>query len=265
MKKIKFFLAKLIPYGINFGLIRLSLLRYPSFKNELKEFIRLSIRDGQRTNWPISAIQPRFKDRSTEGGTAKGDYFHQDLLVAKFIYRASPKNHCDVGSRIDGFIAHLAVFREVDVIDIRPIKSKVANINFRQFDLMSSYGKPDFQYESVSCLHALEHFGLGRYGDPLNPNGYIDGFSNIDKLLKSNGVLYLSVPISNYQRIEFHSQRIFHPRTITELYSKYDYKLESFHYVDDNGDLHENIQCELDIIPEIKILKGCGIFILRKL
>ena len=38
--------------------------------------------------------------------------------------------------------------------------------------------------ESLSCLHALEHFGLGRYGDPINPEGNIIGLENMIKILR---------------------------------------------------------------------------------
>jgi len=50
-------------------------------------------------------------DRFDPGGDASGHYFHQDLIVARRIFERDPRKHVDVGSRIDGFVAHLAVFR----------------------------------------------------------------------------------------------------------------------------------------------------------
>ncbi|MBV5330073.1 MAG: DUF268 domain-containing protein, partial [Chlorobium sp.] len=47
--------------------------------------------------------------------------------------------------------------------------------------------------DSLSCLHALEHFGLGRYGDPIDPHGYADGLRNMVKILRQGGLFYLSV------------------------------------------------------------------------
>ena len=77
----------------------------------------------------------------------------------------------------DGFIAHLASFREVDVIDIRPIDMQIDGVLFHQLDIMNQQLVDNFvvnvgKFPSVSCLHTIEHFGLGRYGDPVNPNGY---------------------------------------------------------------------------------------------
>ena len=62
--------------------------------------------------------------------------------------------------------------------------------------------------DSLSCLHALEHFGLGRYGDPVDYDGYLKGFDNLYRILKPGGRLYFSVPMGP-QRIEFDAHRVF--------------------------------------------------------
>ena len=80
-------------------------------------------------------------------------------MVAKLIYENNPKRHIDIASRIDGFVAHVASYRKIEVFDLRPLpKSEHENIIFRQVDFMEQkdLGKSD----SVSCLHAIEHFGL---------------------------------------------------------------------------------------------------------
>lgn len=41
--------------------------------------------------------------------------------MARWIYEAAPIKHVDVGSRVNGFVAHVASFREIEVIDVRPI------------------------------------------------------------------------------------------------------------------------------------------------
>ncbi|MBK7517925.1 MAG: DUF268 domain-containing protein [Betaproteobacteria bacterium] len=156
-------------------------------------------------------------DASAEGGTASGHYFHQDLHVAQRVFALKPDRHIDVGSRVDGFVAHIASFREVDVLDIRPIKPNgVSAIRFRQADLMQLPEDLRASTDSVSCLHALEHFGLGRYGDPIDPEGYVKGFRSLVAMLKPDGRLHLSVPVGR-QRIEFNAHRIFDPRTLLEL------------------------------------------------
>ena len=60
--------------------------------------------------------------------------------------------------------------------------------------------------DSLSCLHALEHFGLGCYGDPVDINGHRKGFARLAKVLMPSGILRLAFPISKYERIEFRKQ-----------------------------------------------------------
>lgn len=67
--------------------------------------------------------------------------------------------------------------------------------------------------DSVSCLHAIEHFGLGRYGDPINPEGYQQGIITMAQLLRPGGTFYLSTPIGK-ERVEFNASWVFDPRTI---------------------------------------------------
>ena len=83
-------------------------------------------------------FMPCLHDRYEEGGATKSEYFWQDLLVARAIHAAKPVKHVDIGSRVDGFVAHVASFREVEVFDVRPISTEVPGVVFRQADLMNS-------------------------------------------------------------------------------------------------------------------------------
>ena len=161
-------------------------------------------------------FMPCLHDRYEEGGATKSEYFWQDLLVAREIYAAKPTKHVDIGSRVDGFVAHVASFRDCEVFDVRPISTTVPGVMFRQADLMNPTSLPiteDGYCDSLSCLHALEHFGLGRYGDPVDPLGFKRGIANMAKLLKPNGTFYLSTPIGR-ERVEFNANWVFDPRNI---------------------------------------------------
>lgn len=168
------------------------------------------------------SIMPCLHDRYDEGGTTKSEYFWQDLLVARWIYSAAPEKHLDIGSRVDGFVAHVASFREIEVLDVRPITTVIPGVVFRESDLMNPDSLPNITGEgycdSISCLHALEHFGLGRYNDPINPHGYRQGIVNMAQLLIPGGTFYLSTPIGK-ERVEFNANWVFDPRTIIECAS----------------------------------------------
>jgi len=207
---------------------------------------------------------PCLSDRTLESGTARGHYFHQDLLVARKICARKPLRHIDVGSRIDGFVAHVASFREIEVLDIRPPPGQIQNVRFIQADLMESLPDPLLEStDSLSCLHVLEHFGLGRYGDPVRCDGYLKGLSNLQGILRPGGTLYLSVPIGP-QRIVFNAHRVFSVQHVLELCSA-GFEMQSFSYVDEAGDLHEDVQLlEEPVRDNYGCWFGCGIFEMRK-
>ena len=175
-------------------------------------------------------FMPCLHDRYDEGGTTKSEYFWQDLLVARAIFVAKPARHVDIGSRVDGFVAHVASFREIEVFDVRPISTEVPGVVFRNADLMDTVTLPTAAGEggycdSLSCLHALEHFGLGRYGDPVNPQGYQRGIANMAQLLLPGGTFYLSTPIGK-ERVEFNANWVFDPCSIVRCAEAADMTLQ---------------------------------------
>ena len=168
-----------------------------------------------------------------------GAYFQQDLLVAKWIYEAKPRRHVDVGSRIDGFVGNLAVFREVEVLDIRPQDTAVRNVSFRQLDITQELPQ---QWractDSLSCLHSIEHFGLGRYGDTIDPGGHLKGLRQLMAIVEPAGIFYLSTPIGP-QRIEFNAHRVFAAATLLDWF-KDGWQIERFAVIVDAARVVEN-------------------------
>ena len=202
---------------------------------------------------------PILEDYAEQAGTARGHYFHQDLLVATFINEAAPERHMDVGSRIDGFVAHVAAFRTIEVIDIRPLTIAAhERIRFIQGNLMQLDPALRECCDSLSCLHAIEHFGLGRYGDPINPSGHLVGFRNLAAMLKPGGRLYISFPIGE-SAVHFNAHRVFAPTEVLD-WAKDLLVLERFDYVDDAGDLHLRQAPDRIATPAY----GCGIYTFRK-
>ena len=230
---------KNIIYKIRSNFQKFKLLR--DFYSDLKIF-KNQKKELKDKDFIFGKLYPILEDKYKSSGVMKGGYFHQDLLVAQRIFENNPKLHVDVGSRIDGFVAHVASFREIEIIDIRPPENTVKNITFKQLDFMKELPNSMTSYcDSLSCLHAIEHFGLGRYGDVINYNGHLLGMDNLYRILKKGGILYFSVPIGEPQQIMFHAHRIF---SVKYLLKKFEgkYFLNNFSYVDDNGDLFENIK-----------------------
>jgi len=248
-------------FGIDLIIFRNAIRGIGFYFGDYKEIKK---QKGSDTAFPFGKKFPILGDRFTESGTMKGHYFHQDLLVARKIYENNPLKHIDIGSRTDGFVAHVAVFRKIEIIDIREQTSKTENIVFRRADLMQLPDNMTNAFDSISSLHAIEHFGLGRYGDPIDYNGHLKAIENLTTMLQKGGTLYFSVPIGS-QRIEFNAHRVFSVKYLLELFNT-NYTLTSLSYVDDKGDLFENIILNAtDIDNNFGCNYGCGIFELKKI
>ena len=124
-----------------------------------------------------------------------GVYFYQDLWAAKKIFALKPSEHFDIGSRVDGFIAHVLPFMPLTMIDIRPLSEKVEGLKFIQADATNLDGIADNSIISLSSLCAPEHFGLGRYGDPIDPEACFKALKSMQRVLAKGGHLYIAVPV----------------------------------------------------------------------
>jgi len=247
-------------FGFNWDVMVNSFKGLPFYFNDLKTIKKQM---GKDNSFPLGRKKMMLIDRFAESGTMKGHYFHQDLFVAQKVFESNPVNHVDIGSRTDGFVAHVASFREIEVFDIRDQKSLVKNIVCKQADLMQLPKGLEAYCDSISALHSIEHFGLGRYGDPMDFYGHLKAIENITKMLKSGGKFYFSVPIG-WQRIEFNAHRIFSVARLLELFDK-DFDLDSFSYVDDKGDFYPEVEItKTDAERSFGCNYGCGIFVLTK-
>ncbi len=229
----------------------------------IKNYFELKKQINSNNVFKIKSFHPCLDDRFDTAGSVPLHYFHQDLFVANKIFMSNPIKHTDIGSRIDGFVAHVASFREIEIFDIRKMNDKIKNVKFVQADLMDENFKMENYCDSISCLHAIEHFGLGRYGDNVDVKGYLKGLNNIYKLLKQNGKFYFSTPIGK-QRIEFDAHRVFSVKYLLELF-KGKYSLNSFSYINDQNVLFENVELNERVVQNnFNCNYGCGIFEMTK-
>ncbi len=201
----------------------------------------------------VGGLRPRLGENRESAGTIDKHYFFQDLWAARLIHRLQPGNHVDIGSRIDGFIAHLLCFTCVTVIDIRFQPLEVDGLTFVQDDATELSKIDSGSLQSVSSLHAIEHFGLGRYGDPVDPTASMRAMKSLSRVLASNGRLYFSVPLGR-ERLEFNAHRVFAPSTVLGAFSQLE--LLSFAAVTDDG------RFLTDILPESLARQNyaCGLF-----
>lgn len=238
-------------FGVNPGVTKKAFTGLPRYFRE--EAVFRSAMLAADCDIPLGRRYPILQDYGDSAGAASGHYFHMDLWAARRIHAMNPVRHVDVGSRVDGFIAHLLAFREVEVLDIRPLQSSVEGLTFVQGDATELSGVAEGAWSSISSLHAAEHFGLGRYGDPLDPWGYRRLIASLTRVLAPGGRLYFAVPIGR-ERVEFNAHRVFDPMRILSDFSGL--TLLEFSAVNDDGTLSRGVEPADYVDAEL----ACGLF-----
>lgn len=227
----------------------------PIFFSNLRKY--KSLNRNSSFNFRVRDIWYRTFDQFDSAGVATGQYFHQDLWAARILYARQVKKHVDVGSRIDGFIAHILPFCQVTYVDIRVLDTMVEGLEFRPGSILRLPFK-DNSLPSVSCLHVIEHIGLGRYGDPVDPDAYVQAARELVRVLQPGGILLLGTPVGR-ERLCFDAHRIFDPHTVVRAF--HPLVLEEFRLIDDYGNL-----CPpgVTFADAQKIRYGCGLFLFHK-
>lgn len=182
-------------------------------------------------------------------------YFYQGYWAARHIVQQRPSEHVDVGSQIN-LLGYLSTITNVISVELRPIALSLPKLISRHGSITDIPFKDD-SVHSLSSLHVIEHIGLGRYGDSLDPDGPRRACAELTRVLAPNGRLYLSVPIGR-ERTEFNAHRIFNPKTIRSYFK--DLMLLEFSAVTDAGELITNADSEVFD----KARYACGLFLFTK-
>jgi hypothetical protein len=182
-------------------------------------------------------------------------YFYQAAWLARQLASDPPARHLDIGSDVR-LIGTLSAFVSTEFMDFRPLDATLPGLNCTSGDI-TALPMADDSVLSLSCLHVVEHIGLGRYGDPIDPEGSRKAIAELTRVLAPGGSLFLSLPVGR-ERVCFNAHRVFAPKTILELSGKL--KLASFALVDDTGRFWPD--CSLSQANDLDY--GCGMFVLKK-
>lgn len=144
-------------------------------------------------------------------------YFYQDNWCARKVVENKPRRHYDIGSKVE-MVAFIAQIVPTTMIDIRPLSLPLDGLSFIEGDVTKLPFK-DNEIESLSSICVLEHIGLGRYGDPLDPFGSEKAIAEVKRVLAMGGSLYISLPIDSENRTYFNAHRAFTREYIVELFS----------------------------------------------
>lgn len=223
-----------------------NILRYFIFY--LPQYMKYSSKNGKIPS--LIDLYP-ILDEHTKTTPMMKDYFYQSVWAMKHVYNSNVEEHIDVGSQTD-FLGGVSTFAKVTFIDIRPIDIDVKNIKCKKGSILNMPYENN-AVKSMSCLHTIEHIGLGRYGDPIDPEGHIKAAKELSRILAKNGNLYISCPFG-ISRVCFNAHRIFDYQDVINMFPSL--KLVEFKLINDDGKLIETpTKSDMN-----SCTYGCGLF-----
>jgi SAM-dependent methyltransferase len=181
------------------------------FWHQYREYKAMCPPDQQPS---IQDLYPFINDNSNET-PVEPIYFYQDAWAFEKIAHSKIKQHVDVGSH-HKFVSLLSKIVPVTMVDIRPLSVSMDTISFRK-GTITQLPFEDQSLESVSSLCVVEHVGLGRYGDPLDPEGTTKAIRELCRVLAPAGRLYISLPVGDQNVVAFNAARVMSLKQFYEL------------------------------------------------
>jgi len=182
-------------------------------------------------------------------------YVYHPAWATRVLADTKPEKHVDIASTLH-FCAQLSAFMPVEFYDYRPAHLTLSNLKSGEADL-TQLPFEDNSIASLSCMHTIEHIGLGRYGDPIDPKGDIKAINELKRVIAKGGDLLFVVPTGK-PKLMFNAHRIYSFEMIREYFK--DFELKEFSLVTDNNAFIRNADPKL--VDEQNY--GCGCYWFKK-
>ncbi|MGD9921565.1 MAG: DUF268 domain-containing protein [Pseudorhodoplanes sp.] len=231
--------------------------RIADFRVEFDRFAALAQAAGNRLPLSWDDRYPCLDDRSA---TTPFDrhYLYHPAWAARVLARTRPERHIDISSTI-AFCSTVSAFLPIDFYDFRPAKIVLDGLTCGSADL-NRLPFADNSVRSLSCMHVLEHIGLGRYGDPLDPDGDLKAIAELVRVVAPGGDLLVVTPVGK-PRIQYNAHRVYDHEAFIGYFAPL--TLVEFALIEDDGG------GGLVNSPSSELIRGqrygCGCFWLRKL
>ncbi|CAI5457836.1 unnamed protein product [Closterium sp. Yama58-4] len=161
--------------------------------------------------WPTRDIdlrRQRAESRSPEV-SAYGANTTLSFYEAFDKYPVKGKSVLVVGSQVPWLEAILLAYKAGSITTV-DFNKPVADYPELRLWSIPELDASDETFDVVASYSSLEHDGLGRYGDPLNPDGDRLRMKKIRGLLKPGGLFFLGLPVGN-DTLVFNAHRVYGP------------------------------------------------------
>lgn len=180
---------------------------------------------------------PQIFDKTLTTGFDR-HYVYHTAWAARKVQQIAPTKHVDIASSLY-FPGIISAFIPVEFYDYRPAPLHLSQLETKHADLTKLHFASD-SIPSLSCLHTVEHIGLGRYGDPIDPEGDSKACTELARVLATGGSLLFVTPVGKEAIIQFNAHRIYTYEQVLALFPTL--QLEEFSYVPERGTdgIHEH-------------------------
>lgn len=222
------------------------------YNRQLQEFV--SQNTQLRPEFAHYYTQPMLQDDTSLTGFDTHYVYHVAWAIGK-INAAPPSGHVDFASSLH-FCTAISSVTSTTFVDYRPASLYMDNLTCVAGDLTDKTQWEGHSYPSVSCMHVVEHIGLGRYGDQLDVNGDIKAMNNLKNLVADGGRLLFVVPVGK-PSIFFNAHRVYSAKWIAEFFSD-SFKLNEFYFIPGPTEQKPILNCDLNRADDFSY--GCGCF-----
>ncbi len=234
----------------------LKALRSPSYLRDLLRYRREAKAMGRPVP-SLTKIRP-ISDEATSFTGFDTHYVYHTGWAARVLARTKPAMHVDIGSSLF-FVGNVSAFQPMIHYDYRPPALALPGVELGAADLLN-LAFADGSIASLSCMHVVEHVGLGRYGDTLDPAGDIKACKELSRVLAPGGQLLFVTPVGQAS-VHFNAHRIYAFEQVMALFPGL--ALEEFALITDKRDGATFVP-DADPARVAKQRYGCGCFLFRK-
>lgn len=228
---------------------------YVSYVRDWLSFGRLQRAAGE-TRFPLklSDRMPAIWEK-TKQTQFDAHYVYHNAWAVRTVLKIRPAIHHDISSTLY-FCSTLSASLPVKFFDYRPAALTLSDLTAERCDLMQLPFADD-SIACLSCMHTVEHVGLGRYGDHLDPGGDLRAFSELQRVVAPGGDLLIVVPVGR-QKLCFNAHRIYSYDSLMKIFHGFN-SLDVALVTDDGRFLDTPTRDDFDAQAY-----GCGCFWFRK-
>jgi SAM-dependent methyltransferase len=229
------------------------------FFQVIGQFVRFKALGANRFQLNFRNLKLCLLDKTSTTGFDRHYVFHT-AWASRVLAESRPALHVDISSSLY-FVANVSAFVPVEFYDYRPAELGLSNLHCKRGDLLALPFETN-SVASISCMHVVEHVGLGRYGDALDYDGDLKAAAELKRVVKPGGQLLFVVPMGGASVIQFNAHRIYTYEHVISLFPGF--RLREFALIPDNpadGGLVRNAPPPL----ADRQFYGCGCFCLEKI